>query len=193
MDATTRVVLSLCVLLFVAQVRSSHIPKDMNRTIENLRLYYKIPVLERYNGKPVFSREPLSGDIKEVKKVYLGGILEMYGKLFNKMLDQLPTPGPSVDSTANADAKDGSSDTRASVRTGLKYIREMVHKLKGRYREQVKVVDELKSLQNIETDNSVNQGKALRELMWLYEEASSLLNDKEKKRRRRQTLAKKKE
>ncbi|KAK7896789.1 hypothetical protein WMY93_022114 [Mugilogobius chulae] len=189
MDATARAVLFVCALLLVAQVRSSHIPATMNRTIQSLRQHYKIPRSERYNGKPVFSKEPLAGRENEVKKLFLGGILETYGKLLNKMLEQLPTPSPSVDTPANANAN-ANTDSNVTVRTGLKSILKMVQNLKRGYEEQAKLGDELISLQNIATDNLVVQSKALAELPWLFEEASTLRNNDRKRRRRRHTAAK---
>uniref|UniRef100_A0AAV2ISY6 Interferon gamma n=1 Tax=Knipowitschia caucasica TaxID=637954 RepID=A0AAV2ISY6_KNICA len=158
MDASARLVLCMCVLLFVTQVRSSYIPSKMNRTINTI-------LLQHY-----------------VKKVFVGGILETYNRLLNKVLEQLPTPGPKVDS----------SDT---IRNDLKYILKMVQDLRdNHFKEQAKLVDELQSLHNIPTDNKVIQSKALGELPWLYEEASSMANHGRKTRRRRfsQTNATKK-
>ncbi|CAL9682697.1 unnamed protein product [Knipowitschia caucasica] len=182
MDASARLVLCMCVLLFVTQVRSSYIPSKMNRTINTILLqHYKNQRMERYDGKPVFPR-PLFGKVQEVKKVFVGGILETYNRLLNKVLEQLPTPGPKVDS----------SDT---IRNDLKYILKMVQDLRdNHFKEQAKLVDELQSLHNIPTDNKVIQSKALGELPWLYEEASSMANHGRKTRRRRfsQTNATKK-
>ncbi|KAJ0012678.1 hypothetical protein NQD34_017012 [Periophthalmus magnuspinnatus] len=183
MDAMGRVVLCVCVLLFMAQVRSSHIPREMNRTLQDLRHHYKIPKKERYNGEPVFPRETFK--VKEVRKVFLGGILETYDTLLKKMLEKLPTPGPNMDSPANANSNTGSSDT---VRNGLSYILDKVNTLKDKhYQEQEKLLTKLQSLRNITTDDLVVQSKALAELPWLYEEASSLVNNDKRRRRRRQT------
>uniref|UniRef100_A0A3B4AT27 Interferon gamma n=1 Tax=Periophthalmus magnuspinnatus TaxID=409849 RepID=A0A3B4AT27_9GOBI len=160
MDAMGRVVLCVCVLLFMAQVRSSHIPREMNRTLQDLRHHY-------------------------VRKVFLGGILETYDTLLKKMLEKLPTPGPNMDSPANANSNTGSSDT---VRNGLSYILDKVNTLKDKhYQEQEKLLTKLQSLRNITTDDLVVQSKALAELPWLYEEASSLVNNDKRRRRRRQT------
>ncbi|NP_001347644.1 interferon gamma 1 precursor [Boleophthalmus pectinirostris] len=183
MDATGRVALCVCVLLFVAQVRSSHIPRTMNQTLQRLRRHYKIPNTERYNGTPVFSRDPFKA--KEVKKVFMGGILETYDTLLHRMMEQLPTSGPSVDSPANANAN---TDSNGTVRNDLSYILGKVQALKNlHYKEQKDLLDRLQTLHNITTDNLMVQSKALGELPWFYEEASSLVNNEKKRRRRRHT------
>ncbi|XP_031152838.1 interferon gamma-like [Sander lucioperca] len=186
MVATARAVVCLSLWLSVCQVRGSYIPPKMNKTIQDLLQHYSIPPKERFNGRPVFSKEPLTGKM-EGKRVFMGGVLETYEKLIGQMLKQQPTPTPQTDGTnkrlASATAGTGSDD---SVRTGLNYILERVQELKKHhYHEQEKLLQELNSLQHIKLDNRVVQSKALWELPWLYEEASSLDDANMLRRRRR--------
>ncbi|XP_078099144.1 interferon gamma-like [Sander vitreus] len=185
MVATARAVVCLSLWLSVCQIQCSYIPPRMNKTIQDLLQHYSIPARERYNGKPVFSKEPLTGKM-EGKRVFMGGVLETYEKLIGQMLKQQPTPTPQTAGSngrlASAAAGTGSDD---SVRTGLNYILKMVQDLKKHhYHEQEKLLQELNALEHIKLDNRVVQSKALWELLWLYEEASSL-NDANKLRRRR--------
>uniref|UniRef100_A0A8C3G8C8 Interferon gamma n=1 Tax=Cyclopterus lumpus TaxID=8103 RepID=A0A8C3G8C8_CYCLU len=170
MVTTVRAVVCLSLWLVVCQVRGSYIPPKMNRTIYNLLQHYKIPSRERFNGKPVFSRDPLAGKM-EAKRVFMGGVLETYEKLIGQMLKQLPTPTP---------------QTAGSNETQLSYILKKVQELrKHRYQEQEKLLQELRDLKHIQMDNLVVQSKALWELPWLYEEASSLYEIKMERRKRR--------
>nr|BCK60960.1 interferon gamma [Sebastiscus marmoratus] len=199
MVATVRAVVCLSLWLSVCQVRGSHIPQEMNKTIQNLLQHYKIPLRERFNGKPVFSREPLAGKM-EVKRMFMGGVLETYEKLISHMLNQLPTPTPqtaesnNLPASAAGTASGGEVGADVDVRKDLSYILNMVKELKkNRYLEQEKILQELKALKHIQMDNLVVQSKALWELPWLYEEASSL-NDTmntERRRRRRRRQARK--
>uniref|UniRef100_A0A8C6U658 Interferon gamma n=1 Tax=Neogobius melanostomus TaxID=47308 RepID=A0A8C6U658_9GOBI len=196
MDATNRVGCCVCLLLFLGQVRGSHIPDRMTRTIQNLTQHYKIPSRERFNGTPVFSKKDLVGKMEvsvfaSVKKVLMGGILETYRRLINKMLEQLPTPTPTSvtprPTGANANAVEtGSSD---SVREQLRYILKTVNNLaKNHYLEQEQLLKSLDSYHDIKTGDLVIQSKALWELPWLFEEASSLVKNSRRRRRRKKLL-----
>ncbi|XP_045896220.1 interferon gamma-like isoform X1 [Micropterus dolomieu] len=194
MAVTARAVVFLCLCLSVCQIRGFQIPLKMNKTIQNLLQHYKIPPKERFNGKPVFTREPLTDKI-EAKMVFMGGVLDTYEKLISHMLKQLPTPSPqeagthpasAVTPTAGGDAEVGDGgDIRAELSYILKKVQDL--KLKG-YREQEKLLRGLQALKHIQMDNFVIQSKALWELPWLYEEASTLTENirMERRRRRRQ-------
>ncbi|KAI3366968.1 hypothetical protein L3Q82_009249, partial [Scortum barcoo] len=190
MVATARAVVWLTLWLCVCQIRGSHIPPKMNRTIHNLLQHYRITSKERFLGGPVFSREALDGKV-EAKMVFMGGVLETYEKLIGHMLKQLPTPSPQTAGSAvtstggNAEAGAG-----GDVREELTYILGNIQELrKHHYKEQDKILQELRRLKHIQVDNAVIQSKALWELPWLYQEASSLPSTQERRRRRRrQTL-----
>lgn len=186
MDTSKRLVTWMCVWLLLGQLRdASHVPANMNQTIKSLLHHYKVAEDDISDGQPVFNRSHLSFKKEEVKKAFMGGILETYHKLFKKMLEQQPTASPATSAGANAKA-DGSS-----VRGGLKYLLKMVDLLKkNHYQEQEELIHRLDSLHHIQTDAVVVQNKALWELPRLYEEASALANDK--RRRRRQTQRSKK-
>ncbi|XP_034382228.1 interferon gamma-like isoform X1 [Cyclopterus lumpus] len=190
MVTTVRAVVCLSLWLVVCQVRGSYIPPKMNRTIYNLLQHYKIPSRERFNGKPVFSRDPLAGKM-EAKRVFMGGVLETYEKLIGQMLKQLPTPTPQTAGSnelpgSAAIADGGEVGAGEDVRTQLSYILKKVQELrKHRYQEQEKLLQELRDLKHIQMDNLVVQSKALWELPWLYEEASSLYEIKMERRKRR--------
>ncbi|XP_041819812.1 interferon gamma-like [Chelmon rostratus] len=195
MAVTARAVVFLSLWLAVCQVRGSHVPLKMNRTIQNLLQHYRIAPKDRFNGKPVFSREPLAGKM-EAKKVFMGGVLDKYEKLIDQMLKQLPTQSPQT-ARSNEDPASaviptagtaGGAKTGAggNVRRGLEDILDMVQKLRKRYyQEQEKLLQGLQSLNDIQIDNFVIQSKALWELPWLYEEASLLSENTEMQRRQR--------
>ncbi|KAM9334901.1 interferon gamma [Symphorus nematophorus] len=195
MVATVRAVVCLCLWLAVCQVRGSHIPVRMNRTIQNLLQHYRIEDKERFNGKPVFSRELLSGKM-EAKMLFMGGVLETYEKLIGHMLRGLPTPSPpaakSSDRPASAitpgagTAGEAEVGAAGNVRENLIYILDKIKELKTkRYHEQARLLQGLAALKHIQMDNLVTQSKALWELTWLYEEASSLSDNSEMKKKRR--------
>ncbi|NP_001347663.1 interferon gamma 1 precursor [Lates calcarifer] len=194
--ATMRAVVCLALCLSVCQVRGSHITAKMNRTIQNLLQHYRIPLKEKFNGKPVFDRGPLA-DRMETKRVFMGGVLETYEKLIGQMLKELPTPSPHTAGSSNEGLASAitagpgtTSDTRSEeggdVKMELNYILKKVQDLKRhKYQEQDKLLQRLQALKHIQMDNFVIQSKALWELPRLYEEASSLPDDIRMQRRRR--------
>nr|AFM31242.1 interferon gamma [Epinephelus coioides] len=191
MVATVRAVICLCLWLSVCQVRDSHIPQEMNRTIQNLLQHYRISTKDRFNGKPVFSREPLTTKM-EAKRVFMGGVLEAYEKLLGEMLK--PTPSPQVTGNNQLPASAGTASNGevaagGDLRKQLSYLLKKVTDLrKHRYNEREKVLQGLRDLKDIQMGDPIIQSKALWELPWLYEEASSLSNiQRERRRRRRQT------
>ncbi|NP_001347651.1 interferon gamma [Maylandia zebra] len=201
MATTVRAAVCLCLWLFACQVRGSHIPAEMNRTIQSLLQHYKISSREKYDGKPVF---PSDQNKKiETKLIFMGGVLESYEKLLGHMLKQLPTPSPQI---AVSNAQPGSAITPASsspnnaglvagrdVRSELNYILKKVQELKKRrYHEQEKLLQGLQTLRDIKMNDRIIQSKALWQLPQLYEEASSLpeIKIQRRRRRRRQTKAK---
>ncbi|KAM4523079.1 interferon gamma [Fundulus diaphanus] len=199
MVAAMRMVVCLSMWLSVCQVSGTYIPQEMNRTLQNLRQHYtslqKISNTDLFDGKHVFSREHLKGKM-ENQMLFMGGVLEAYEKLFGHMLKQLPTPGPQLAISQNkADASGtGTSGSSAAgdVRSSLTKVLQKIKELKtNRYGEQVNLLQGLQKLKHIEMDNIKVQSKALWELPWVYEEASSLAdNVMRRRRRRRQTRSK---
>ncbi|XP_029969372.1 interferon gamma-like [Salarias fasciatus] len=189
MVTVARAALCLCVWLFASEVGGSYIPPKMNRTIQNLLQHYKISAKERFNGKPVFSKELLSKS-EPVNMVFMGGVLEAYERLLGQMLKQLPTPGPALQATPSGVTT--SSAGGDDVRKDLSYILEKVQQLKkARYKQLEELLPGLHSLQHIQMDNNVIQSKALFEFPWLYDEASRLSDtERQKRRRRRHTKSK---
>ncbi|CAK6974549.1 interferon gamma-like [Scomber scombrus] len=192
-----RAVVCLSLWLSVCQVRGSYIPQEMNKTIQNLLQHYKIPVRERFNGRPVFSRDLLNGKM-ETKVVFMGAVLDTYKKLIEHMMKQVPSPHiagtqvPSASAVAPAvptAAPGTASNAEAGgLRKELDYILTKIKFLKRHYNEQETLLHGLQKLRDIKMDDMVVQSKALWELPWLYEEASTLITrNKERRRRRRQT------
>nr|ADP55200.1 interferon gamma [Hippoglossus hippoglossus]ADP55201.1 interferon gamma [Hippoglossus hippoglossus] len=200
MVSTAKEVVYLSLCLCVCQVRGSHIPEKMNRTIQNLLRTYNIGALERYNGTPVFPREPLVDSMEKShlssaeKMTFMGGVLETYEKLFGQMLEQRPNLTPptaggreGLDSAANAVPGAGDDE----VRTDLMYILGKIQDLRRhRYQEQSKLLQRLHDLGKVQMDDRTIQSKALGELPWLYAEASSLSSIKKQTRRRRRQARK---
>uniref|UniRef100_A0A3Q2UXK2 Uncharacterized LOC102303515 n=1 Tax=Haplochromis burtoni TaxID=8153 RepID=A0A3Q2UXK2_HAPBU len=187
MATTVRAAVCLCLWLFACQVRGSHIPAEMNRTIQSLLQHYKISnifILNKY--KPfVLSCHYLSVSRSQTKLIFMGGVLESYEKLLGHMLKQLPTPSPQI---AVSNAQPG-----RDVRSELNYILKKVQELKKRrYHEQEKLLQGLQTLRDIKMNDRIIQSKALWQLPQLYEEASSLpeIKIQRRRRRRRQTKAK---
>ncbi|KAM9846084.1 interferon gamma [Aulostomus maculatus] len=184
-----RAVVCMSLWLCVCQARGSHVPQKMNRTIMNLLEHYKISNGERFNGPPVFSREFLTGKT-EANQVFMVGVLEAYEKLLGTMLQQQPTPSPQAAAAGAIGSSDITAEPRASgdVRTDLSYILKMVKELKTHhYLKQRRLLKGLRDLDHIQNDNLLVQSKALWELIWLYEVASSLPNQVvERQRQRRQ-------
>ncbi|KAF7199244.1 interferon gamma 1 precursor [Nothobranchius furzeri] len=191
MAAVMRLVVCLSVWLSASQVSGSYIPQDMNRTLQNLNKYYTILNQDQFDGKHVFSREPLKGKI-ESRMLYMGGILEAYEKLIGHMLRQLPTPSPPLtskqkhSSSVTATSSSSRSEATDGVRPKLEYILRKIQELKKhRYQEQMRILHGLQGLRHVQTNSTRVQSKALWELPWIFEEASSLADNIMKRRRRR--------
>ncbi|KAM6895758.1 interferon gamma 1-like [Xenentodon cancila] len=193
MAAMVKTVVCLSLWITVCQVRGSYIPPEMNKTIQNLRQYYKISNSDLYNGKPIFSRDSLNGKA-ENKMIILGGVLGAYEKMINHMLKQLPTPSPQTakETSTSGTSGDAGSVPSENIREKLSYILQRIKDLKiHHYEEQERLLNGLQALRQIQVDNFKVQSKALWELPWLFEEASSLANTiKMKRRRRRQARTK---
>ncbi|XP_061662698.1 interferon gamma 1 [Syngnathoides biaculeatus] len=188
MVAMVRAFLGVCVYLCACRVRTSHVPPRMNKTIQNLLQLYKIPFKERFNGRPVFSRE-LLGTKMEARDMLMSAVLRTYEELLGNMLERLsdsatPTPGGPVTSGAGDRDPAPGVDARAELSYLLRRVQDL---RKYRYQAQEKLLDGLHNLRHVQTDNLVVQSKALWELPWLYEEASSLAEGGRERRRRRQT------
>nr|QEL53695.1 interferon gamma [Trachinotus ovatus] len=185
MVAAARAVVCVTLWLTVCQARGFTLPAKMNKTISNLLQHYNISSKLRYSGKPVFSRELLTGKL-ETKKLILGGVLEAYEKLLDQMLKELPSPGTQTATAAPIPADKAGLEVGEDVRTQLTYILEKVQDLrKHHYQEQDNILQKLHALKHIQMDNLVVQNKALFELPRLYSEASSLLGEMKKQMRRR--------
>ncbi|XP_061523506.1 interferon gamma-like [Phycodurus eques] len=190
MVAMARAMLGVCVYLCVCRVRTSHVPARMNRSIQNLLQLYKIPPKERFNGRPVFSRE-LLGTKMEARDMLMSAVLQTYEELLRNMLKQLSDPtawttGATATSGTGTGAGDPDPVPSVDARAELSYLLRRVQDLrKYRYQAQEKVLDGLRKLQHIQMDNLAVQSKALWELPWLYEEASALVESGRERRRRR--------
>uniref|UniRef100_A0A673A1D6 Interferon gamma-like n=1 Tax=Sphaeramia orbicularis TaxID=375764 RepID=A0A673A1D6_9TELE len=183
----------LCLWLLVCQVRGSYIPQRMNKTIQNLLKHYKISDDQRYDGKPVFSKK-LPINKTETKMVYIGGVLEKYEELIGHMLSELPTPRPQTATDqqhlTSAFTPGVGTNTEAgvgdNVRVELKYLLSKIKELKRHhYEEEGKVAKELFSLKKIQMNDIVTQSKALGNLQWWYDEASTLKKQQQIQRQRR--------
>ncbi|KAM4570302.1 interferon gamma [Odontesthes bonariensis] len=195
MAAMVRAVVCLLLWTSVSPVSGSYVDQDMNRTIQNFLQHYNISMSDIFNGKPVFSREPLNGKI-ETKMVFMGGVLEMYENLIQHILKQYPTPSPLIarskekaasSITAESITSSGKrSEATRDIRQGLEDILDKIQKVKKHYyQEQVKLVHGLHELRRIQMNNLKVQGKALWELSGLFDEAGSLAKTISMKRRRR--------
>uniref|UniRef100_A0A673A1J8 Interferon gamma-like n=1 Tax=Sphaeramia orbicularis TaxID=375764 RepID=A0A673A1J8_9TELE len=172
MVATVRAAVCLCLWLLVCQVRGSYIPQRMNKTIQNLLKHYKISDDQRYDGKPVFSKKL---PINKTEMVYIGGVLEKYEELIGHMLSELPTPRPQT-------------ATDQQHLTSLKYLLSKIKELKRHhYEEEGKKVKGLMnvSLSLLQMNDIVTQSKALGNLQWWYDEASTLKKQQQIQRQRR--------
>ncbi|XP_053200004.1 interferon gamma-like [Scomber japonicus] len=202
---TARAVVCLTLWLAVCQVRGSYIPPEMNKTIQNLLQHYKISNAQRFNGQPVFSKDPLNGKM-ETKMVFMRAVLDTYEKLIERMKKQVsnphiaatqehsassvapavPTVAPGTDSNANA----GAMAKESGLKKELGFLLTKITQLKRTYKEEEKFLHSLKKLGDIKMDDMVVQSKALWELPWLYEEASTLVEVNQRRRRRRRQARK---
>uniref|UniRef100_A0A671VRI5 Interferon gamma n=1 Tax=Sparus aurata TaxID=8175 RepID=A0A671VRI5_SPAAU len=184
---------AVCLILMVAlcQVRGAYIRPKMNQTIQSLLRHYRIDDEKRFDGNNVFPKEPPAVQMKmylissvfvlQTKLLFMGGILESYEKL----LGHIPTPSTAPPAMVEA----GPS---GDVRKDLRYILTKVQELKKKsFHEQEMILHGLQDLKHVQMDNFVVQSKALWELPWLYEEASSLSDNSERRRRRRRRQARK--
>ncbi|TWW64931.1 interferon gamma 1 [Takifugu flavidus] len=171
-------VVGWCLCLAVCHVRGSYIPVEMNKTIQNLLGHYTITNKELFDGKPIFSKEPLSGNL-QAEMIYMSAILQTYDKILNQMLKELPTPGPT---TAQSSGDKGT----AELRSQLNYILKKITNLRiQHYNKPEQLLKMLQPLREVQFNNTVIQSKALWEFIKVYREASSLPNKLEKRRRRR--------
>ncbi|KAM7367374.1 hypothetical protein PAMP_015279 [Pampus punctatissimus] len=187
MVSTVRAVVCLSLWLAVCQVRGSYIPPEMNKTIQDLLQNYEIAINERFDGNPVFRRGKRD-DKSKTNMVYMGAVLETYEKLFGHMLKQLPTSSLQTSETRELHSSTSGIRTTAGkegidVKTGLTSLLERIKDLKKSYTDEITFLKELQGLRHIEMDNKVIQSKALWELSWLYEEASSLVKMQRRRRR----------
>ncbi|XP_067438232.1 interferon gamma-like [Thunnus thynnus] len=182
MVTTSRAVVCLFVWLSVCQVRGAYISEKMNETIRNLLQYYNISNVQRFDGKPVFSRELIGG--VEENMVLMGGVLDTYEKLFHHMLKNLPTPSPQLAPSGTASNAEKGADS--DVKTALEYLLKMVGDLKkSHYQKQGTLLKRLHDISRIKMEERVVQSKALGELTWFFEEAHSLQHKRKRRHARR--------
>ncbi|XP_036977752.1 interferon gamma-like [Acanthopagrus latus] len=188
MVSAVRAAICLILMVVLCQVRGAYIPPKMNQTIQSLLRHYRIDDEQRFDGNKVFPKEPPAGKM-ETKLLFMGGILDTYEKLLGHMLKQQPTASPQT-ASISTDSYDRAGPS-GDVRDDLKFILEKVRELKKKkFHEQEMILRGLQDLKHVQMDNLVVQSKALWELPWLYEEASSL-SDNSKMRRRRRRQARK--
>nr|UXB54328.1 IFNgamma [Gadus macrocephalus] len=146
------------------------VPGKMLETVKTLSLQH--PQKGQSFSGSVFSRETLNKMDDGDKRVVLGKVLEVYDKLFDQMLSQPPT--------------DSQSEENKTEEAGIRYLQEMVTLLRRtQYKKHLLLTSTLEQLGNIQINNSVVQSKALWELPWLFNEASSLAERKRRSLRRR--------
>lgn len=81
--------------------------------------------------------------------LFMGGVLEMYDKLIDRMLGQLPTPSP--ETTMTGGTKGANSDNAAPVRKQLSYLLKKVKELRRHhYQEQNQLLHDLHKLDKIQ-------------------------------------------
>lgn len=81
--------------------------------------------------------------------LFMGGVLEMYDKLIEHMLGQLPTPSP--ETAVSGGTKGADSDHAAPVRKHLSYLLKKVKELRRHhYQEQNEVLHDLHKLEKIQ-------------------------------------------
>ncbi|XP_077565346.1 interferon gamma isoform X1 [Stigmatopora nigra] len=173
--AARAMLLGLCLLcLCLCGVQNA--PSTLNRTVQNLLQIYKIPPKERFNGRPLFSRELLSTKM-EAKDVLMSALLQTYEELLGRMIRRAPAPTPTVAPAApvSRDRALPSADTRSQLNYLLKRVRNL---RKYRYRAAEPLLRGLDQIRCVQVDDLVVQSKALWQL-------PSLLRDDRKLRRRR--------
>lgn len=81
----------------------------------------------------------------QAKMLFMGGVLEMYDKLIERMLGQLPTPSP--ETTVSGGTSGAESERAAPVRKHLSYLLKKVKDLrKHHYQEQNEILHDLQKL-----------------------------------------------
>lgn len=81
--------------------------------------------------------------------LFMGGVLEMYNKLLDRMLGQLPTPSPETAVTGGT--KGAESDHDTPVRKHLSYLLKKVKELRRHhYQEQNEILHDLHKLDKIQ-------------------------------------------
>ncbi|KAM9704974.1 interferon gamma 1-like [Menidia menidia] len=191
-STVVRAVVCLALWTSVQQVSGSYVTEEMNATIQNLLEHYNMSKDDIFTGNSVVSRDPLTTDKIDIstKMVFMGGVLDTYDELVQKMLNHLPAPRPpaATPTASGAKGSEVTGDTRENLTKILKNIRNLK---KFHYQEQMKLVHRLQELKEIKMDNLKVQQKLLFELPWLYDEASSLADTmrRRRKRRRRQVKA----
>ncbi|CAL8386618.1 unnamed protein product [Boreogadus saida] len=147
-----------------------NVPGEMLETIKTLTLHHQQKGQGSFSGS-VFCRATLNKLDDGDKRVVLGKVLEVYDKLFDQMLSQ-PT--------------NGSQSEENKKEVGIRYLKEKVTLLRRtQYKKHLLLTSTLEQLGNIQINNSVVQSKALWELPWLFDEASSLAERKRRSLRRR--------
>ncbi|KAM4615507.1 interferon gamma [Polymixia lowei] len=156
----------------------------MKKTIESLQNHYSIPGKDTYNGDRVFSRKLLVGTMEDAeKRVFVGGVLEVYEKLIGRMLNKILFTCPE-----RTGASTGSPVKTEQLEVGeqLCFLLQKITELqRHNYQTHSLLEKQLRHLGEIKIDDSVIQSKALGELTWMYQEASSLAEKKRQRRRRR--------
>ncbi|XP_029901496.1 interferon gamma-like [Myripristis murdjan] len=181
-----RAVVCLSICLSVCLGSSSHISIKMNQSINSLLQHYPISDDDRYNGKPVFSKDLLGSKMEDWgKRVFMVSVLEAYEKLLGQMLSE-----PPLNSSAQncSDGRAGTGPLAHSLCFVLRAVRDLRrHHYRSLEPDRNKLLGGLQAVQKIQEDikRRVVWSKALWELQWLYQEASSLVEKRAQRRRRR--------
>ncbi|XP_058629685.1 interferon gamma 1 isoform X2 [Onychostoma macrolepis] len=142
------------------------VPENLDKSIDELKVYYIIDDRELHNAHPIFLR--VLKDIKEPEQnLLMSIIMDTYSRIFIRM---------------EKDSQDEATKER------LEHVQEHLKKLQENYfpGKSAELKKFAETLWAIKEDDPVVQRKALFELKRVYREATQLRNLKNKERRRRQ-------
>ncbi|XP_055793191.1 interferon gamma 1-like [Salvelinus fontinalis] len=171
MDVLSRAVMCFCLMGWMTLGWSNaaqYTSNTMKSNIDKLTGHYKISKDQLFNGNPVFPKDTFEDS---ERRVLMSVVLDVYLSIFSQMLNQT-----------------GDQE----VRDSLNYVKGKIQHLQKHY--FLGRIPELRThLQNlwaVKTSDPTVQGKALSELVTIYEKASKLATKfqlkKDNRRKRRQ-------
>uniref|UniRef100_A0A672RJT9 Interferon gamma 1 n=1 Tax=Sinocyclocheilus grahami TaxID=75366 RepID=A0A672RJT9_SINGR len=146
------------------------IPENLDKSIDELKVYYIKDDRELHNAHPVFLRflKDIKVNLEEPEQnLLMSIIMDTYSRIFTRM---------------EKDSQDEATKER------LAHVQEHLKKLQENYfpGKSAELKTYAETLWAIKEDDPVVQRKALFELKRIYREATQLRNLKNKERRRRQ-------